>query len=438
MDKIIMILQFIVGLSIIVGIHELGHMLFAKLFGIKVEHFMIGFPPKLFKFKYGETEYALGAVPLGGSAKIAGMVDESFDEKGLESPPQPWEYRSKPGWQKLLVILGGIIFNMVFGIFIFVCIALFYGSIYTPKSELNKNGIYPTKLGKEIGFQKADKIISVNGKKFKSFEELQNPNVLLRNKLYYTILRDEDKTDIYIPKKVLKSINSSGSRYILFQPLYPYKIHNVLKNSTAKSAGIKKGDIIISINDLPTNHVQTLKTELINHIGKTVSVKYLRDDTMYTTIMKINNEGKIGIEIESTLKLYHQKYSLLEAIPRGTKTAFSVVWTNVLAIKNMIKGNLSVSKSLKGPIGIIQVFGKTFNWLKFWSIIAFLSMVIAFTNLLPIPALDGGHMVFIIFEMLTGKKLSTKVMFRFQIVGSIILLLIVLYTIFNDLIKLFK
>ncbi|MCP3659971.1 MAG: RIP metalloprotease RseP [Bacteroidetes bacterium] len=438
MDKLTMILQFIIGLSIIVGIHELGHMLIAKMFGIRVEHFMIGFPPKIFKFKYKETEYALGAVPLGGSAKIAGMVDESFEKKGLESAPQPWEYRSKPRWQRLLVILGGIIFNMIFGVLLFITITYYTGTSYITKKELNKNGICPTLLGKELGFKSGDRIIKLNGSDFKSFEELQDISIFLKNKTYYKILRDNEAYDIYIPKKILKSLNSSKSRYLLFEPLFEYKIENILKSSNAKAAGLRKNDIIISINDISTKYIQTLKEELIKNKGKHVYVKYLRNETIYSTIMQIENNGKIGIEIKRTIKFYHQKFTILQSIPYGIKTAFSVVWTNILAIKNMIVGNLSFSKSVKGPIGIIQEFGKTFSWLKFWRIVAFLSMVIAFTNLLPIPALDGGHMVFILYEMITRKSLSTKTMFRFQIVGSVILLSIIAYTVLNDIIKLFK
>ncbi len=434
-----MLSQFIVGLSVIVGIHELGHMLIAKFFGIRVEHYMIGFPPKIFKFKYGETEYALGALPFGGSAKISGMVDESFDKKQLESEPQPWEFRSKPGWQRLLVVLGGIIFNMCFGIFVFIAITFFYGKDYISKEQLNAKGIYPTNIGKEMGLQQGDKILQLNGKQFESFEELQTPGVLLRKNSFYVVSRNGKELKIYIPQTIIKHIGrSSKLKNILFHPLFTYKIAKVIKNGPSMSAGIKKGDIILSINDVDTRYVQTLKHAANDFKGKTVAVKYIRGNTEYTTVMRIPDNAILGLNLEPNIISMHKQYSIVQAIPIGAKMAFSVVYTNILAIKNMIAGKLSVSKSLKGPIGIIQIFGKKFNWIKFWHIIAFLSMVIAFTNLLPIPALDGGHVVFIIYEMITGRKLSTSLMLKFQIVGTAILLSILAYTLFNDILKMFR
>ncbi len=433
-----MIVQFLVGLSLIVGIHELGHMLIAKMFGIRVDHYMIGFPPKIFKFKWGETEYALGALPMGGSAKIAGMVDETFDKKGLSSTPQPWEFRSKPTWQRLLVILGGVIFNMVSGIFIFIMILFIGGgSSYIPKEELNKYGVLPTELGKEIGIEEGDKILKVNGHDFKSFEAIQDPSILLKSKSYFTILRNNEEIEIIIPKTVLKSMNSSGSRQILVEPLIPYNILEVLKSNPAKQAGLKPGDIILSINDEKTNYAQKFLQVIKKYSGKKVSVKYLRDDTEYTTIMDIKKDGKIGIKINPLIKRIKEKYTFPQSIVKGTKLAFNIVWTNILAIKQMIAGNLSVSKSLKGPIGILQVFGGSFQILKFFYIVGFLSMMIAFTNLLPIPVLDGGHAVFIFYEMITGKKISEKILMGFQIAGTILFFLIILYTIINDIIKLF-
>ncbi len=439
MDKLIMFSQFIVGLSIIVGIHELGHMLIAKFFGIRVEHYMIGFSPKIFKFKYGETEYALGALPFGGSAKISGMVDESFDEKQLESEPEPWEFRSKPGWQRLLVVLGGIIFNMCFGIFVFIAITFFYGKDYISKEQLNQKGICPTNIGKEMGLKQGDKILQLNGKKFESFEELQAPDVLLKKNSFYVVSRNGEELKIYIPQTIMKNIDGGGKlTNVLFQPLFTYKIAKVIKNGPSMSAGIKEGDVILSINDIDTRYIQTLKHAANNFKGKTVAVKYFRDNTEYTTVMKIPDNAILGLNLNPGIITMHKQYGIIQAIPVGTKKAFSVVYTNILAIKNMISGKLSVSKSLKGPIGIIQIFGTKFNWIKFWHIIAFLSMVIAFTNLLPIPALDGGHVIFIIYEMIIGRKLSTSLMMKFQIVGTVILLSILAYTLFNDILKMFK
>lgn len=437
MQNFVMIGQFIVGLMIIVGIHELGHLLFAKLFGMRVEQYMIGYPPKLFGFKFGETEYALGGVPLGGAAKISGMIDESFDLKGVASDPQPWEFRSKPTWQRLLVILGGIIFNVISGIFIFTMLTYTLGEQYLPKDELNKHGIVPTALGKEIGFQEGDKIIGYNGQDFESYTDLFDPKVLLSDNSYYTILRDGHSMNLKIDPSIAEKVTSDKASMWFVAPRCPFTVGQLNPDGGAQKAGLDSGDIILAVNGSPIKYLHQLKALLSEFSGTKVNITYKRADEEHTTLADIDANGLLGFVPEIQLRYTYKKYSFLASIPKGTKTAFRIVIDNLYGLKRIITGKLSFSKSIKGPIGIAKIFGKEFYWIKFWRIVGILSMVIALMNCLPIPALDGGHAVIILYEMITGHKPSDKILLRIQVVGVVILLSLATFTIFNDLFRIF-
>ena len=432
-----MIIQFLLSLSIIVGLHELGHMLFAKLFGMRVESYTIGFPPRIVQFKWGNTVYGIGAIPLGGSVKIAGMIDESLDTQAISEKLQPWEFRAKPPWQRLLVILGGIIFNTVSGILIYVAITFLLGDTYISKDEVNKCGVFPNAVGASLGFQEGDKIISISGKDFTKFADIMEPRTLLQANGYYTVVRNGQEVRIAIPANLLEKLADARHQSGFVTPLIPFRVGEVQKQSGAQQAGLQKGDQVIEVAGQTTHYFHQLQVVLAAHAGQQVSLRYIRDGAMHHTTAQVDENGKVGFRPKLLLAYEKQNYGIGQAMAIGAERAFEVVRTNVLALSKVITGQVSASKSLSGPIGIAQIFGKRFAWIHFWSITGFLSMVLAFTNLLPIPALDGGHAVLISYEMIMGRRLSDKFLEATQKIGLAILLLLIGYAIFNDVYKLF-
>lgn len=432
-----MLIQFLLGLSIIVGLHELGHMLFAKLFGMRVESYTIGFPPKIVQFRWRETVYGIGSIPLGGSVKIAGMIDESLDTQAISEEPQSWEFRSKPAWQRLLVILGGIIFNTVSGIVIYVAITFILGDTYISKDEVNKHGVLPSAIGASIGFQEGDKIINISGKDFTRFSDIMEPRTVLHANGYYTVVRNGQEVRLGIPANLLEKLADAREQGGLVTPLIPFEVGEVQKQSGAQQAGLQKGDQLIEVAGQTIRYFHQLQLALAAHAGQQVSLWYTRGGAMHHTTAQVDEHGKVGFWPKWLLAYEKQNYGIGQAMVLGTQRAFDVVSTNVLALSKVITGQVSASKSLSGPISIAQIFGKRFDWIHFWSITGFLSMALAFTNLLPIPALDGGHAVLIGYEMIMGRRLSSKFLETTQKIGLAILLILIGYAIFNDLYKLF-
>jgi regulator of sigma E protease len=438
MEGLIMAAQLLLGLSILVGLHEAGHMFSAKMFGMRVEKFFIGFPPKLFGFKYGETEYALGGLPLGGFVKISGMIDESLDTDQMKSEPQPWEFRAKPAWQRLIVMLGGIIVNVVTGILIFILMVYFVGETYVSTKEANKYGIYANALGQEIGLRTGDKIIAINGNNVERFEELRNPKYLLEDGSNYTVLRDGQEMKIEIPSDFLDKLASKENNGSFIEPLFAFTVGEVAADRAAKKAGLQTGDKIIAINDKPIAYFQELRDALQANKNKTAEVKIDRNGASQVLKIPVDEEGIIGFRPEADLQTDRMEYSFLSSIPKGTTNAFEVVGTQVKAFGKIFKGEVSASKSLSGPIGIAKVFGGTWDWIRFWTLVGMLSMVLAFMNLLPIPALDGGHVVFLTYEIISGRAPSDKFLENAQRVGMVILLGLMVFAFGNDIYKIIE
>lgn len=428
--------QLILGLSILVGVHEFGHLLAAKAFGMRVEKYSIGFPPKIWGFQYGETEYSIGAIPLGGFVKITGMVDESLDTDNLSEEPQPWEFRSKPAWQRLIVMMGGIIVNVITGIIIFISLVFSNGESFLTKDELNKHGIVAYELGQEIGLQTGDKVLKINGEDYERFSDLISPEVLLSNNAYYTVERNGAKLNIDVPTGFLDKFSDNKGNFISFRN--PFKIGQIMIGTGADKGGLKEGDKFVSINDTPINYFSELKSLLEENKNKEIATVVADESgTKRSLKLQVSEDGTLGFFPVSTLNLSHRDYSLTESMNKGTNQAFSVVWVNIKAFGKIFKGEVSASKSLSGPIGIAQIFGGTWNWNNFWRITGLLSMVLAFMNFLPIPALDGGHVVFITYEMISGRKPSDKFLENAQKVGMVLLLGLMGFAIFNDIFKTF-
>jgi regulator of sigma E protease len=436
MDTLIMVAQLILGLSILVGLHELGHLLTAKMFGMRVEKFSIGFPPKIIGFKWGETEYSIGAIPLGGFVKISGMVDESMDTEQLSSEPQPWEFRSKPAWQRLIVMLGGIIVNVVTGVLIFVILVHQRGETYYSRDQVIQHGIVALEIGQQIGFQDGDKILDINGLPYESINELSGGEALLSSGGFYTVDRGGEILKIEIPRGFINSFNSEQAMSSFINIRVPFDVREVSPNSTAEKIGLKAGDKIVGVNGAQIAYFNDLQSSLADLKGKEATLLVERNGETLEKSAQISEEGTIGIAVNPLLEPVVRKYGIAQSITKGTERAFGVVIVNAKALGKMFTGEVS-AKNVSGPIGMAKIYGNNWDWVKFWSITGLISMILAFMNLLPIPALDGGHVMFLLYEMVSGQAPSDKFLENAQKVGMVLLLALMVFAIGNDILKLF-
>jgi len=426
--------QLILGLSILVGVHEFGHLITAKMFGMRAEKFFIGFPPKVVSFMWRGTEYALGAIPLGGFVKISGMVDESMDAETMKLPPQPYEFRSKPAWQRLIVMLGGIIMNVITGILIFTLLIYVNGETYIPISEV-KNGVVASDLAQSIGLKTGDKIIAVNGVKIESFNEVLNAEALLNNGSY-TVLRGTETLEIKIPADFADKLSDPSAKKLFVSPIAEYTVGKITTGLPASKAGIDIGDKLISLNGKPITYFHELQSELKNYKGKEVKILIDRNGLRIEKEVTVNSDGMIGIQPKFTWNEKTRDYGFFQSIPVGTAKAFDVITVNIFAFSKMFRGELNPSNSFQGPLAIAQdLYGGTWNWDNFWTMTGLLSMALAFMNILPIPALDGGHVMFLMYEIIARRKPSDKFMETAQKFGMIILLSLMAFVIFNDVFK---
>lgn len=437
LEYLIMAGQLILGLSILVGLHEWGHMFAAKTFGMRVEKYFIGFPPKVWSIQKGETEYGIGAIPLGGFVKISGMIDESMDTDAMSKDPQPWEFRSKPAWQRLIVMLGGIIVNVIVGVFIFIVLAYIDGEKILSNVEVNKYGIVAGDLGKQIGLRTGDKIIKANGKSYTDFNDIVNINVFLASNSTYTVLRDGKEIDIDIPNNFIEKLSDADrdDKMSFITPAMPFKIRELVPGMPAAKAGIKAGDKIVSINGAPIHYYNELQETLPKLKGQEAKIVIERAGQQQDINLKVSPDGTIGLYPESLLTFTTIKFTPGQAISEGTKNAFNVVFNNIKGFGKIFRGEVSASKALSGPIGIARMFGGVWDWNRFWHLTGLLSMVLAFMNALPIPALDGGHAVILSYEIISGRKPSDVFLENAQKVGMVLLLGLMAFAIFNDVWK---
>ena len=448
MEILIKASQFLLSLSLLIVLHELGHFLPAKWFKTKVEKFYLFFDYKgsLFKKKIGETEYGIGWIPLGGYVKIAGMIDESMDKEQMAKPPQPWEFRSKPAWQRLIIMLGGVFVNFVLGWIIYIFLMWGYGENYLPNQNV-KDGIWvKDSLAINLGLQTGDKILSVDGNKIQKFGELP---IEFINGNQFTIDRNGTTITKQIPEDFISKIVDRGrdaGSFIL--PRYPFVIVDVPEDSHNAKSGLQKNDIVTQINGIPARYIDEVKPLLEANKGKQVSVTVKRGEQFITLNANINNDAKVGViqgllPIDDLEKLgYYQlankSYTFAEAIPAGSQKAWNTLANYVKQLKKIVNPNTGAYKGLGGFISIGSIFPAEWSAYTFWSITAFLSIMLGFMNLLPIPALDGGHVLFTLWEMITGKKPSDKFLEYAQVTGFIILVALLLFANGNDIFRLFK
>lgn len=451
MDWMIMLAQLLLSLSFLVAVHEMGHLLAAKYFGMRVEQFSIGFPPKLWSFRKGETEYAISAIPLGGYVKISGMIDESLDTELMKQPPQPWEFRSKPAWQRLIVMLGGIIVNVIVGILIFIGLTFFLGDTYIKKDEINKaGGFLVGPIGERIGLKTGDKIVKINGREFKYLQDIFNTETLLSTNGSYTVERDGREIDIDIPADFIENFSSSKSTPGQFLGLRMEPVIGAIQPGTvAEKLGLQINDRIVAVNGVPIeykdqvdNEVQAMvRDSVMNQKSDTLTLGIKRGAEILTMKTDFKGQKMIGIAVNGPSEEFLSRaeervtYGFVESIPLGTKRAFSMLSANVKAFGRVITGKLSAQKSISGPLGIMKAFGNEWDWARFWTLTGVLSLVLAFMNLLPIPALDGGHVMFLSYEIISRRKPSDKFLETAQKVGMIFLLALMVFIFANDIIK---
>jgi len=441
MEILIKAAQLLLSLSILVIVHEFGHFITAKLFKTRVEKFYLFFDPwfSLFKYKKGETEYGIGWLPLGGYVKISGMMDESMDKEQMQMPAQPWEFRSKKTWQRLIIMLGGVTLNVLLAFGIYICMLWAWGDSYLPTKEA-KYGIVVDSIGQQMGLQNGDKILKLDGKIVEDFAKIPNHIILDRVKII-TIERNNQTVDLIIPVGIVGKIIKQKSASLL-APRIPFIVESVVKNSGALKAGIQKNDHIISLDTIKTPFYDQFTAHIKSYSGKIVKIGILRGkDTVYCNT-KVSNEGTIGTIIDINISKYFtiskRDYSLFQAIPAGFTKTISGIDNYFKQLRLLFSKDVKAYESVGGFISIGNIFPSAWDWQSFWTLTAFLSIMLAILNVLPIPALDGGHVMFLLFEMITGRKPSDKFLEYAQIVGMVLLLALLLFANGNDVIRLFK
>ena len=430
MDTLITVGQLVLSLSILIVLHEFGHFLPARLFGTRVEKFYLFFDPgfSLFKKQIGETEYGIGWLPLGGYVKISGMIDESFDTEQLEKDPEPWEFRAKPAWQRLIIMLGGVTVNFILGFFIYAMVLFAYGEEYFPSENVTA-GIAVDSLGQEIGLENGDKILRVGNVPFERFNDrIVLREIAINNARNIEVERGGQDVDIAVDPKwtdMLTRYENKNAR--LFGMRMPLVVGGVAEGGPAEEAGLEKEDRIVSVNGTSTPYFDQVTTLLMENKGQSVTLGVQAKDSERTreVPLTLTDDGRIGIAVAPPEYFYdteRQEYTLGEALPAGVDQGVNFLSDQFKAFGQMFAGNIKFTESLGGFASIGSMFGNTWNWERFWYMTASLSLILAFMNLLPIPALDGGHVMFLLYEVVTGNKPSDKFMERATMVGFVIVL----------------
>lgn len=440
MTVLIKILQFILSLSVIVIIHELGHFLFAQLFKTRVEKFYLFFDPwfSLFKFKKGETEYGIGWLPLGGYVKISGMIDESMDREQMKKPPQPYEFRSKPSWQRLVIMLGGVIFNFILAMVLYVVVLFSWGETYLPTENV-KYGIVTDSIGHAMGLKDGDKIVSVDGNYIENFYQII-PDIILNEREQITVERDGKLVEVNIDKRFIPHILKGKGRIDARMPFIPFEVSDFMKVSPAREAGIKVGDKLVGIDGKEFRFNDEYVHYLDDKERKEITANILRGDDSLAIDLKTTDEGMLGI-VRGTaglLELRTVRYGFFESIPAGISKGFQTLKDYLKQFKLIFTKDTKAYESLGGFITIGSIFPGIWDWQSFWNLTAFLSIILGIMNILPIPALDGGHVMFLLYEVITGRKPSDKFLEYAQLAGMIILIALLIYANGNDILRLLR
>ena len=431
--------QFILSFSIIVVLHELGHFLPAKWFRCRVEKFYLFFNPwfSFFKKKIGETEYGLGWVPFGGYVKISGMIDESMDKEQLNQPPQPYEFRSKPAWQRLIIMLGGVTVNLLLGFFIYAMMLWFWGETYIPTSKL-KYGIATDSLSRSIGLRDGDKILGIDGRYVEKFRLIPT-DIVLHRVSTIQVEREGKQVDVQVPADFASQVIHRKNLSFITPRMLFSGIDTVIKGKAADKAGVMKGDRILAINNVPLSpYYNDFSTQVPKYRNSTIAMQLLRGSDTVTKQVSVPAEGVIGIGPVSTLPEDTLTYSFLSAIPAGLNLSWDTIESYWLQLKLIFSKGVKTSESLGSVISIGKMFPNQWDWRSFWALTAFFSLILAFMNVLPIPALDGGHALFTLYEMISGRKPSDKFIEYSQMAGMVLMFGLMAYALGLDIFRLFK
>jgi len=431
---------FAAALLILVFFHELGHFLAAKLFGMRVERFSLGFPPRIWGFKKGETDYCIGATPLGGYVKISGMIDESMDTEHLDEEIKPWEYRAKPVWQRMIVITAGVIFNMILAVIIYAGITFTSGETKVTLESVENIYVEEGSVAAVTGFQTGDKIVGVNGERPEFFNELFSPVHLTSDNLTYTVLRNGKEVTVAIPDSALDQMNKQG--FLSLANAFSSEISNTVEGSPAHKAGLQSGDKIVSINGNRVNYwLQVMKE--IDASEDTVALQVARNTDTLAFKVPLSADGTVGIYQplpDEEFEIQQFTYGLATSLGIGVKRTEDTFTGIIQGFSKMFSGSISVRDNLGGPVAIASVTKEATDRggaIGFWNITAFLSVTLAIMNILPIPVLDGGHLMFLIYEGITRREPSPKVRMAMQQIGFLLIIALFIFVTFNDIIRQF-
>jgi regulator of sigma E protease len=444
MTIFIKILQLIMSLSILVIVHESGHFILAKLFKTRVEKFYLFFDPwfALFKFKKGETEYGIGWLPLGGYVKISGMIDESMDKEAMKLPPQPYEFRSKTSWQRLLIMTGGVVFNFILAILIYVLVLFGWGETYLPTANV-KYGIVTDSVGLSIGLRNGDKLLTVDNKHVENFLEIP-ADIVYNNRKTIQVERNGEVINIEIPKEFIPKMLKGKGQISYRTPFSPMIINAFQKESPSRISGVLPGDTVIGIDSMQFTYSDEFQKYLLENRNKQVVLNLLRKGNKENITVTPTALGSLGIvyyprkSLTQIFELKTIKYGFFQSIPAGINKGFKTVADYLKQFKLLFSKHSKAYESLGGFITIGNIFPGVWDWQAFWNLTAFLSIILAVMNILPIPALDGGHVMFLLFEVITGRKPSDKFLEYAQIVGMILLLSLLVFANGNDILRLIR
>jgi len=432
MGTLVMVGQLILSLSILIVLHEGGHFLPAKLFGTRVEKFYLFFDPyfSLFKFKRGETEYGIGWLPFGGYVKISGMIDESFDTEQLAKEPEEWEFRSKTAVQRLIIMLGGVTVNFVLGLIIFVGILYTWGEEYIPRENVTY-GIHVDSIGTTLGLQDGDKIMEIGNVPFEKFNPgLFRKEIIINEAKTLKVERGGSLQTIQLPEDVSDIVSKKANRqYYMFNVRTPFIVVEATKGSPAGKAGIQPDDQVIAVNGKKTPFSHDIINELQHLKGQQITLSVLRKNETKEITFKTTEEGRMGVAYKNPFDALGTKkieYGFAESIPKGLKNGWNALTDQAKAIGQMISGKLAAKDNLGSVFSIAQAYGPIWDWKKFWTLTGTLSLILAFMNLLPIPALDGGHVMFLLYEVISGRKPNDKFMEYATIAGFIFLVILMI------------